>query len=112
MVEARDARSVMASLVSFDTTHGETRFAPRGASIALDLDGQATAIGCHCLVSPHTKRQKPREGHYDAPDFPTRPAIPENGAETLCTRASSPQASSVSMLTNPRSARSDTNRLL
>ena len=39
------ALSVMASLVSSDTTRDEPPFVPRNASIALELAGQVTAIG-------------------------------------------------------------------
>lgn len=44
-VQPSVALSVMASLVSCDTTRGESPFVPRNASIALELAGQVTAIG-------------------------------------------------------------------
>jgi hypothetical protein len=44
-VHPRVAISVMASLVSSDTTSDEPPFVPRNASIALELAAQVTAIG-------------------------------------------------------------------
>jgi hypothetical protein len=52
LAKPRDAQSVMASLVSFGTTRGEPRFVPRGASIASEIAGQVTAIGCLGSKSP------------------------------------------------------------
>jgi hypothetical protein len=55
----------MASLVSCGTTRGERPFVPGTASIASELAGQVTALGCLGCKSPETKRQKAARGFYD-----------------------------------------------
>jgi hypothetical protein len=62
MAEARDARFVMASLASYDTTHGGPLFDRRGVSIASKLAGQVIAVGCLGFKLRWTNRQEPREG--------------------------------------------------
>jgi hypothetical protein len=52
LAEPRDARFVMASLVSSGTTRGEPPFVPRSALIASELAGQVTAIGCPGSKAP------------------------------------------------------------
>lgn len=61
-VQPSVALSVMASLVSSDTTRGEPPFVPRNASIALELAGQVTAIGYPGSKLPYTRPREPREG--------------------------------------------------
>ena len=50
----------MASLVSSGTTRGEPPFVPRSASIASELAGQVTGIGC--LAPNRLSEREPREG--------------------------------------------------
>jgi hypothetical protein len=45
LAAARDAPFVMANLVLSDTTRGELRFVPRGASTASETAKQVTGIG-------------------------------------------------------------------
>jgi hypothetical protein len=52
LAKPRDVQSVLANLVSSGTTRGEPRFVPRSASIASELAGQLTAIGCPGSKSP------------------------------------------------------------
>src|SRR5882672_8082747 len=72
----------MASLVSSGTTRGEPPFVPRSASIASELAGQVTAIGCPGSKSPWTRRQKTARGLYDvSADLTTRQRILRNSAD-------------------------------
>jgi hypothetical protein len=57
MGKPRDAQSVMASLVSSGTTHGEPLFVQRRASIASELARKVSAIGCPGSKSPSTSCQ-------------------------------------------------------
>src|ERR1700720_964465 len=75
VAEPRDAQFVMASLVSSGTTRGEPHFVPGSASIASELAGQVTAIGCPGAKSPLTRRQRTTRGLYDVPDLTTRQGI-------------------------------------
>jgi len=52
VAEPRDAQFVMASLVWSGITRGEPPFVPRSASIASELAGQVTGIGCPGYKSP------------------------------------------------------------
>jgi hypothetical protein len=79
LAEPRDARFVMAGLVSSGTTRGERPFVPRSALIASDLAGQVTGIGCPGSKSPSTKRQGTARGQCDvSADLTTRQGIPKN----------------------------------
>src|SRR4051812_3862980 len=82
LAESRDAPFVMASLVSSGITRGGRPFVPRRASIASELGGPVTAIGCPGSKSPYTKRSKTVRGlHDDSSDLATRQAILENSAD-------------------------------
>jgi hypothetical protein len=52
LAELRDARFVMASLVWSGTTRGEPPCVPKSASIASELVGLVTTIGCPGSKSP------------------------------------------------------------
>src|SRR5258708_39510001 len=65
----------MVSLVSSGTTRGEPRFVPGSASIASELAGKVTAIGCPGSKSPSTSCQRTARGLYDGPDLTARQAI-------------------------------------
>jgi hypothetical protein len=52
VAESRDAQFVMASLFWSGTTRDEPPFVPRSASIASELGGQVTGIGCPGSASP------------------------------------------------------------
>src|SRR6266481_5356502 len=82
VAEPRDAQSVMASLVSSGTTRGEPPFVPRSASIASELAGQVTTIGCPGSKSPQTRQQRTARGLYDvSADLTTRQAILKNSRD-------------------------------
>jgi hypothetical protein len=69
-------------LNSSGTTRGEPRFVPRSASIASDLAGQATGIGCPGSKSPWTKRQRTTRGLYDvSADLTTWQGILKNSRD-------------------------------
>jgi hypothetical protein len=61
MAEARDARSVMAGLVSSGTTRGEPLYVPRSALLISEPAGQVTAIGWRGCKSPRPDAEN-REG--------------------------------------------------
>jgi len=72
MAEPRDAQSVIAGLVSSGTTRGELPCVPGSASIASELAGKVTAIGCAGSKSPPTSYRRTARGPYDVPDLTTR----------------------------------------
>jgi hypothetical protein len=76
----RDAQSVMASLVSSDTTHGEPSFVPRNASIASGAAGKVIANGRGGSKSLSTSRKRTARRCYDHQDLRaicllSRPAV-------------------------------------
>ena len=77
----RDARSVMASLVSSGTTRGELLSVLASASIASELAGQLTAIGCPGSGPPHSWCQRTARGCHDARDLTKRQRISENSTD-------------------------------
>src|SRR5258705_5230209 len=81
MAEPRDAESAMASLVSSGTTRGEPPFVPGSASIASELAGKVTAIGCPGSSSPPTSCHRTARGPYDSPDLTTRQGIPGDSTD-------------------------------
>src|ERR1700744_6098689 len=75
LTEARDAQFVTAGLVWSGTIRGEPPFVPKNASIASELVGQVTGIGCPGSKSS-SRRQRAARGLYDASaDLTTRQGI-------------------------------------
>src|SRR5258705_8602238 len=81
LAEPRDAQFAMASLVSFGNTRGEPPFVPRSASIASELAGQVTGVGCPGSKSTWTSCQRTARGRYDGPDLTTRQGISRDSTD-------------------------------
>ena len=82
MAEPRDARFVMAGLVSSGTTRGGLLLVPGSASIASELAEQVIGVGCPGPKSPWTKRRRTAGGLHDVrADLTTRQGILENSRD-------------------------------
>jgi hypothetical protein len=74
---------VMAGLVLSGTTRGEPLFVQGNASIASELAGQATGIGCLGCNRPRQSDREPREGSMTFQQISRRGKVYLKTAETL-----------------------------